>query len=511
MSKAEVLAGNVSGGKLPNFVSWNWTMIRGALFWGVLSGLLACLATVVALVAMLPRTCDPQLPWYQGGVFYEIFPASFQDSNGDGVGDLRGLASRVEYLTSLNIRAVRLNSIFQAEHFPDRYKNVTSLLNIAAPLGNMQDMAYLINSLHNKNISLILDLPIYPYVTRLDDIVSEEDITNSTETAQQTRLRNITKSVVRVVKDDHIATAIRYWSSNGVDGFYLKGAEYFVDDSNFSDHIKLWKKIIGQEKVIIVSYEALQKAHGIAYNTLMNKADLVDVFLEVTNGTAHVKSQVEGFLKGALWSKPGAPWAHWSVGNVDSRRLSSSLTPNQTIAVLLLNIMLPGTPNIFYGDEVGLREISEPEEDYHESKHIHNLVPMAWPEGSRQFSSRGVLPWALGGGGGGAAVALRDLIALRPQAPPVYLNAVWKDGAGLPNAQLRRSGSILVVERWYPRRNTFLLLVNLEDKGVRRDLSSWYYGGVPLVATDSALQGQQLVFKELSLRPAEAMVVKLEK
>ena len=68
---------------MPNFVSWNWPMIRKVTFFLFLSAIFGMCSIVVAMIANLPKTCNPETPWYQGSVFYEIFPASFKDSEGE--------------------------------------------------------------------------------------------------------------------------------------------------------------------------------------------------------------------------------------------------------------------------------------------------------------------------------------------------------------------------------------------------------------------------------------------
>lgn len=70
---------------LPAFVTWNWPLIRKFTFFVFLSGIFAMCSMVVAMIYNLPKTCNPELPWYQGSVFYEIFPASFKDSDGEFV------------------------------------------------------------------------------------------------------------------------------------------------------------------------------------------------------------------------------------------------------------------------------------------------------------------------------------------------------------------------------------------------------------------------------------------
>lgn len=60
------------------FMNWKWPLIRKVSFWGVISLLVACLCIVIALIAHLPTKCNPHHGWWQGTLFYEVFPASFK-------------------------------------------------------------------------------------------------------------------------------------------------------------------------------------------------------------------------------------------------------------------------------------------------------------------------------------------------------------------------------------------------------------------------------------------------
>ena len=70
---------------MPSFVTWNWPMIRKLTFFIFLSGIFAMCSIVVAMIYNLPKSCNPEVPWYKGSVFYEIFPASFKDSDGKSI------------------------------------------------------------------------------------------------------------------------------------------------------------------------------------------------------------------------------------------------------------------------------------------------------------------------------------------------------------------------------------------------------------------------------------------
>lgn len=82
----------------PCFATWNWPVIRACAFWLCTLSVVACGVAVGYTLATMPKTCDPKTTWYRGGVFYEAQPLVFSDFNGDGIGDLRGIAARLVYI-----------------------------------------------------------------------------------------------------------------------------------------------------------------------------------------------------------------------------------------------------------------------------------------------------------------------------------------------------------------------------------------------------------------------------
>ena len=100
-------------------------------------------------------TNDSRL-WWQDGVVYQIYPRSFQDSNGDGVGDLRGIESRLDYLVSLGIDAVWI-SPFYPSPMADFGYDVADYTGVDPIFGTLDDFDKLIAAVHAKGLKLILD------------------------------------------------------------------------------------------------------------------------------------------------------------------------------------------------------------------------------------------------------------------------------------------------------------------------------------------------------------------
>jgi oligo-1,6-glucosidase len=100
-----------------------------------------------------------QQTWWKESVVYQIYPRSFQDSSGDGVGDLRGIINRLDYLQQLGITAVWLSPVFQSPNDDNGY-DISDYCAILPEFGDMADMDELIAGLHQRGIKLLMDLVV---------------------------------------------------------------------------------------------------------------------------------------------------------------------------------------------------------------------------------------------------------------------------------------------------------------------------------------------------------------
>jgi glycosidase len=95
--------------------------------------------------------------WLETAVIYEIYPQSFCDSNGDGIGDLRGIIQRLDYLKSLGINAIWLNPCFESP-FSDAGYDISDFYKVAPRYGNNVDLKELFDEAHKRDIRVLLDL-----------------------------------------------------------------------------------------------------------------------------------------------------------------------------------------------------------------------------------------------------------------------------------------------------------------------------------------------------------------
>lgn len=420
---------------------------------------------------------------------------------------------RSDYLKSLGVSGIRLNSIFPSPHYPDDYDNLTSLLEVSKVLGKEDDIQQLSQSLHERNMYLLLDLPLYPYMKQLGKSDGATMVNTLASTSPNASEETSTTTTARpMITVNLITEALQHWIKYGVDGFYIKGLEYFSDLEDIAYHMAEWKDILGGNRALIISDEILQKLSQAQRSLILAHVDLVDVALNVFNGTVHLEDRINKALTSDMAPADTGVWIHWSLGGVDRPRLSGgAFSSNFSMTATLMQLMLPGTPNIFYGDEIGLKAVNDHLNEHNETKHLHHLSTMEWPPNStQQFTNSKTLPWLPRSetpNFDGFTVVTR-MIELRSRSPSLYKNAICKAETVLPNTSIKRSGDdILIIERLYPRRNAFASVSNLGQIRVTLDMSSKFYSGNVMLYGKS----EKIYFSDFQIGPVESIIIRLDK
>src|SRR5688500_3356895 len=94
--------------------------------------------------------------WWKTAVIYQIYPRSFQDSNGDGIGDLNGIEARLDHLVQLGVDALWISPIFPSPMADFGY-DVANYCDIDERFGTLADFDRLLARAHAKNLKLLLD------------------------------------------------------------------------------------------------------------------------------------------------------------------------------------------------------------------------------------------------------------------------------------------------------------------------------------------------------------------
>ena len=122
--------------------------MKKALFISVL-----CLLAVTGAWAQKPT----QPSWLSDAVFYQIYPSSFQDSDGDGYGDLKGIMSRLDYIKSIGVTAIWLNPVY-VSGWTDGGYDVIDFYRVDKRFGTNSDLVELVRQAHERGIRVVMDL-----------------------------------------------------------------------------------------------------------------------------------------------------------------------------------------------------------------------------------------------------------------------------------------------------------------------------------------------------------------
>lgn len=211
-------------------------------------------------------------PWWQGAVVYQIYPRSYRDSNGDGIGDLKGIEERLDYIATLGVDAIWLSPFYPSPNRDFGY-DVSDYCAIASDMGTMEDFDRIVAGVHERGMKLIIDLVLshtseeheWFQKSQLSDdndksdwyvwADAKEDGTPPTNwlspfggttwswhplrrkyyfhkfLKSQPKLNFHNPDVVDALMD-----VLRFWLDRGVDGFRLDVANSYVHDKELRDN-----------------------------------------------------------------------------------------------------------------------------------------------------------------------------------------------------------------------------------------------------------------------------------
>lgn len=213
--------------------------------------------------------------WWKEAVFYQVYPRSFMDSNGDGVGDIRGLISRLDYLSSLGIDAVWMSPVYDSPNDDNGY-DIRDYRKIMALFGTMEDFDELLSEIHKRGMRLLMDLVVNhtsdehewfreavkePHGKYGDYYFFREKPNNWTsyfggsawryiEERKEYALHLFSQKQMdlnwenKEVRED-IKDMVRWWLAKGVDGFRLDVINYISKPKGLPDGSETIGKLMG--------------------------------------------------------------------------------------------------------------------------------------------------------------------------------------------------------------------------------------------------------------------------
>ncbi len=378
------------------------------------------------------KTPETQNQWWNTAVFYEIFIRSFADSNGDGIGDFNGLTQRLDYLNDgkpgegndLEVDALWLMPIMPSSSYHGY--DVTDYYSVNPDYGTMEDFRRLLDEAHRRNIKVIIDLVINhtswdhpwfqdswtPSSPKRDWYIwSETDPGYSGPWSQVVWHRgpkegfyygvfyhgmpDLNLENPEVKKE--IQKIVKFWLVDvGVDGFRLDGVRHYIEDGkkqvNTRQTHEWLKKFYADVKKI--------KPDAVLVGEVWDGSDLVAPYLNSSEldlafdfdlAEAWVGSVSSGDARGIASvlgydSRLVNPFSFATfLTNHDMNRVMSQVGGNLQKAKLASMLLLtsPGTPFLYYGEEIGLMG-AKPDENIR--------LPMRWDDG-QAYGFTGGIPW----------------------------------------------------------------------------------------------------------------------
>ena len=384
----------------------------------------------VPAVSSAPRTDD----WYRNVVFYELWVRSFQDSNGDGIGDLPGLVSRLDYLADLGVGALWLMPTFPSPLSDSGY-DVSDFEGVHPDYGTLDDLKRLVAEAHLRNLKVLLDfVPNHTSVEhpwfkesrasrtgpRADWYVwsdgpgpacAEADIGFGAErwTLDPVRGQYYFHQAFPFQPDlnfraagvqEALLGAARFWLDAGVDGFRIDSAQELFEawpkcwhePETFGFYQRLRALLDEYPSRAMVGETCCEQSDVLRY--LGDGKDMMHLAFDFT-----VMNDIPGASKSgdALALKADLAFAAandraparfaTNFGNHDIFRSTTMVgsTPASLRLAALALLTLPGAPFVYYGEELGMTDGTEWPIDFRDAAR----TPMQWDDSPNQGFTTG--------------------------------------------------------------------------------------------------------------------------
>ncbi len=338
--------------------------------------------------------------WWQDAVVYQIYPRSFQDSDGDGVGDLRGITERLDHLAFLGVDALWLSPIYPSP-LADFGYDVSDYTAVDPQFGTLGDFDELVAAAHERGLKVLLDLVLchtsieHPWFREHPDRYiwspvdgppnnwvsafggpawSRDDATGRwylhSFYPEQPDLDWHNPEVVRAMQE-----VVRFWLGRGADGFRLDALDRLVKDEQLRDDppsstpfplplhedaAKLEMLYSGNRPELIDRLRAIREAAGDAllvgevfrpvaeYLRYLEVLDLVFAF-EFLFSPWNAER-----LRAAIEPAAETGGVAWVMSNHDFDRLATRVGAENLRSAAVLLLTLPGPAFVYQGDELGL-------------------------------------------------------------------------------------------------------------------------------------------------------------
>jgi alpha-glucosidase len=379
----------------------------------------------------------PDSSWWSDAVVYQIYPRSFQDSDGDGVGDLRGITSRLDHLSWLGVDALWLSPIYPSP-LADMGYDVADYTAVAPEYGTLADLDELVARAHDRGLRVLLDLVPshtsieHPWFRERPDwyVWSDDGPANNwvasfggpAWTRDERSGRWYLHSFYPEQPDlnwrnpevrREFGRIVRFWTDRGIDGFRVDAIDRLMKDVGLRDdppasdefpfpapaeYTALDHVHSVNDPEIGLALAALREAAGdrMLVGEVYLRADQLGPYLEHLDlafafELPHGAFEVER-LREVIVSASATGQAAWVLSNHDFPRVATRVRPDRAALAAMLLLTLPGAAFIYQGDEIGMLDGAGADPPLDRAGRDPHRHPMQWEPAENGGFTTGA-PW----------------------------------------------------------------------------------------------------------------------
>jgi alpha-glucosidase len=436
------------------------------------------------------------MTWWRRGVIYEIYARSFQDSDGDGIGDLRGITSRLPYLRELGVDAIWLTPIYESPQADFGY-DISDHTAIDPQYGSLQDFDALVAAAHAQDLRVLLDYvpnhtsDQHPWFRERPDFYYWRDEPNNWRSAfggsawERVGDRYYLHTYLREQPDlnwrnpqvrEAMLDVLRFWLDRGVDGFRVDAMRQLLKDPDWRDNPVNpdWDGVNEFESLLKIHSADLDEVQDVVAeirSVIGDRLMVAEVYAPIDRLVRYYGKNGNGaqlpfnfHLLSTPWEAeaianlieryeaalPEGAWPNWVLGNHDRPRIASRVGLGQARVAAMLLLTLRGTPTLYYGDEIGMTD--GPDTGYDPDGRDPERTPMQWTADGGFTSGEPWLPY------GDLAVNVADEPALLGLHRALI--ALRREFAEADYRTLRADDGVLA----YARGDRIAVALNLSDE-----------------------------------------------
>jgi alpha-glucosidase len=374
--------------------------------------------------------------WWEQAVIYQVYVRSFQDANGDGIGDLPGLTQRLGHIAELGAQAVWLSPIYPSPNADFGY-DVSDFRSVDPAFGTLEDLDALVSRAGELGLKVLLDfVPCHtsiehPWFRENPDYYVWADAPNNWRAAfggsswgrDERSGRYFLHSFFPEQADlnwrnpevrEQMTEAMRFWVDRGVDGFRLDALDRLMKDPGLRDDPPATHppELPGDPQDLELDHVHSRNAPDIddalqAIRRAVGDVLLVgEVYLPIAEAAAYLATLDVVFnfeeifavgdaakLRHAVDAGMRTGGQGWVFSNHDFSRLVTRAGPENARSVALLLLSLPGPVFMFQGDELGYGDapMAGPEQDRNHRDPFR--TPMVWDSDAEHGGFSTAQPW----------------------------------------------------------------------------------------------------------------------